>query len=206
LDPVIVCASEGFASSCNEKSEIPYKVVVGEHFGTVHRGDVEDGPPPDYDDVADPVQLLRLWVFDTWVGDIDRDTNGNVLLAIANSGKFDVIAADQSDCFCGAETFCSGDFEKRMSRYGKAESVGFLARIIFQHGGPSAIRSTIDEVMQCLKHIPEVISSVPKKWWEVSRIDPTTVEEALIRRADRLEDILKPSEWGIPDASEATLL
>jgi len=49
-----------------------------------------------------PARLLHLWVLDTWFNNIDRELHGNTLLEVAR-GQFDLIAADQSDCFCGAK-------------------------------------------------------------------------------------------------------
>jgi hypothetical protein len=205
LEPVIVSASDNFAASYRGKSGLPYTVLKGKHFGTAHRGDVEAGPPLSYDEVAEPVQLIRLWVFDTWVSDIDREIQGNILLALSGSG-FKIIAADQSDCFCGSKNFCSREFTKLMSRAGTASSVRFLPTVIQRNGGPTAIRSAIKEVHDCMKHIATVLALVPSSWWRISRIDPSHVEQALISRAQRLEDILKPSQWGGFDASQAILL
>jgi len=173
---------------------IPYDIIPGEHFGTLNRSDVEAGPPPDYSYLADPSQIIRLWVFDTWVNDIDRERDGNILLTAAGSGKFGVVAADQSDCFCGAGTFCSADFQGRMLKTKHAPSVTFLPTIIFHNGGPAAIRKTIREVGDCLKHIPSALSLVPQPWWDTSKIDPRQIENVLISRARRLEDILN-SLW-----------
>ena len=206
LEPAIVRASENFAASYRSTSEVPYKVIAGEHFGTVYRGDVEDGPPLQYDDVAEPGHLIKLWVFDTWVSDIDREKPGNILLTLAGFGTFGIIAADQSDCFCGAETFCSNQLSRRMSKSGIAPSIRFLPTVIYSHGGPAAIRDAIGEVQASLKNIPTVLSWVPEEWWRTSKIVPDELEKALISRAQRLEDILKPGQWGGFDASQAILL
>lgn len=206
LDPVIVCASGSFAASYLGNTQIPYNIVPGDHFGTMHRSDVEAGPPPDYDDLADPSQVIRLWVFDSWVNDIDRERDGNILLTLAGSGKFDIVAADQSDCFCGAATFCSADFTGAMSKAKRAPSVSFLPTIIFHNGGPAAIREAIKEVRDSIRHIPSAVSLVPQQWWNISKIDPGRIENVLVSRARRLEDILKPDEWAIPDAEKALLL
>lgn len=206
LEPVIVRVTESYAASCRRKSEIPYAVVAGEHYGTVHRSDVEDGPPLGYDDLADPIQILWLWVLDTWVNNIDREKNGNILLSVTGSGKFEVIAADQSDCFCGAATFCSPDFSNLMMGKGHAPSIPFWTEVIFKNGKSSAIRAAIERVRRCLSYIPQVIGYVPISWWQVSRIEPKSVEQALISRAGRLEDILKPSQWELPDGDNAIFL
>lgn len=206
LDPVIVRASGAFAASFVGNTTMPYTIVSGDHFGTLHRNDVEAGPPPRYDYLADPAEIIRLWVFDTWVNDIDRERDGNILLTAAGSSKFGIIAADQSDCFCGAATFCSGDFVRRMLGARQAPSISFLPTVIFNNGGPSAIREAISEVQGSIKHIRSALSLVPQPWWGASGIDPNRIENVLISRAQRLESILKPDDWVIRDANKALLL
>jgi hypothetical protein len=205
LKPAIVHVSASFSQSCRTKSDIPYEVVEGEHFGTEHLSDVEAGPPLSETDLAHPKEMVRLWVFDTWVGNIDRERDGNILLSLSGE-KFDVIAADQSDCFCGAKVFCSHDCETVMKKHGKAPSAKILASTIFHNGGPVAVKNAIAETRKCLDSIEAALSLVPSMWWGYAKIDPQTIRRILVARAALLEDILKPNEWEVPDASQAILL
>lgn len=177
LEMAIIQASEGFAASCRRKPEIPYSITAGLHFGTLHRSDVESGPPLAYDDVASPIDLIRLWVFDTWVGNIDRGQEGNILLAVTARAKFNVIAADQSDCFCGAKRFCGTDFDSALRRQGPAASVSFLPQAIFDNGGPSSIRRAVSEVQQCSASLDKALLLVPSSWWRCRKSIPLGSEE-----------------------------
>jgi hypothetical protein len=206
LSPVIVRASEGFAASCNRMSDFPGPITAGDYFGTLHRGNVEAGPPPGYDYLAQPLELLRLWVFDSWLCNIDREVEGNILLSLSTGGRFRVIAADQSDCFCGASVFCSGGFQEAMRVRRSASSVPLLVDVIFRDGGPPAIRRACAEVRATVPRIQEALELVPPAWWNLSSRRPADVREILEFRAGRLEEILNPNQWEVPNADNAILL
>jgi hypothetical protein len=207
LSPHIVRVSEGFAASCNARNDYPGPIAIGDYYGTLHRDDVEAGPPPSYDVLAQPTELLRLWVFDTWLGNIDREVDGNILLSLGSAGKFRVIAADQSDCFCGAAVFCSDGFRSAMENRGPASSVSFLTELIWRHGGARPIRTSIAEVRATLPRVEEAISLVPQAWWHNSGLTPQEVTRSLSQRAERLESILNPRQWGeVPNAGDALII
>jgi len=206
LDSRVVRVSDGFASSCNKNSGYPWRISPGEYYATLHRDDVEAGPPPSCDVLADPGELIKLWVFDTWVGNVDREVEGNILLSLAGSGKFRAIAADQSDCFCGSATFCSSTLREAMERRGPSSSVSFLPQVIFDHGGPHAIRKAIGEVRYASHKVREALGLVPPNWWVQANIDADQVRELLEARADRLEDILRPSQWEVSNGGDALII
>jgi hypothetical protein len=80
LDARYVEASDGFAASCQKQSSIPYRVVAGSHFGTILKTNVENGPPTDLDQIQDYQQLVDMWAFDSWICNIDRELEGNMLM------------------------------------------------------------------------------------------------------------------------------
>ncbi len=198
LNPVVVGASDGFARSCNANSEFPYRVIQGIHYGTPYRDDVVAGPPLRYHDLVSPVEVVHLWVADTWLANIDREVEGNTLLRVSSSGKFHLIASDQSDCFCGASTFCSDNFERTMVDRGTASGIPCLQDVLFHNGGPVAIRAGIRRVRSCVPGIGNVLSLIPGEWWQRSGIDHQAVSRILEIRADRLEQIMRPDHWEVP--------
>jgi hypothetical protein len=206
LDSAIIRVSDGFALSCNAKSDYPGPISTGDYYATLHRDDVEAGPPPTYDLLAQPRDLLKLWVYDTWLANIDREVDGNILLSLATGGRFHVIAADQSDCFCGSSTFCSGAFARSMETRGHASSVSFLPRVILENGGPRAVRQAASEARYSAGRVGAALALVPESWWRVSSLTPNVVGDVLERRAYRLEEILNPSQWEVPNVKGATLL
>jgi len=206
LDSRIVRVSDGFASSCNKNSGYPWRISPGDYYATLHRDDVEGGPPPSCDVLAEPEEILRLWVFDTWLGNIDREVEGNILLSLTSSGKFRVIAADQSDCFCGSAMFCSNGLRRGMEQRGPSSSVSFLAQVIFDHGGPTAIRKAAGDVRYACNKVEEILNLVPADWWTKANINAREVLELLEARANRLEDILKPGQWEVLNGGDALII
>jgi hypothetical protein len=199
LTPFIVEVSAGFAASCNFKSDFPYKISAGPHFGTLLETDVENGPPLALGNLSRPFDLVLLWVADTWMGNIDRENEGNTLLKPATGGKYQVIAADQSDCFCGTSRFCGANFPEALMNKGTASAPKVLLEAIYSTGRKTGVEDAIDRVRQVKAKIPNILSSVPRVWWKGSRIEPTQLAEALYARSERLTGIINPETWGVPD-------
>ncbi|MDR3798810.1 MAG: hypothetical protein P4K93_11680 [Terracidiphilus sp.] len=199
LNPFIINVSPGFAASCNFKSDFPYKISPGDHFGTLLETNVENGPPIALIDLMRPFDIVLLWVADTWIGNIDREREGNTLLRLVGTGKYDVIASDQSDCFCGTSRFCSGDFRSTFSKKGSASAPAMLPAAIASAGGRTALTNAISRVQQLLNEIPGILSTVPEPWWHESAIQPADVARALRARSDQLAGIIRPEIWEVPD-------
>ena len=199
LEPSIVRVSQGFAASCNFKSDFPYAIKEGDHYGTQLVTRVADGPPTALDDLNDPWQLVLLWVADTWIGNIDRERQGNTLLSLASGGRFHLIAADQSDCFGGTSNFVDGQFSARFAKQGKAPAPKPLVAAIAKSGGRSAVAEAVRRVRNATDQVSAALSSVPAQWWRESGISPGFVLSALMARAEGLDSIIKPSEWELSD-------
>jgi hypothetical protein len=146
-----------------------------------------------------PWEIVLLWAADTWVGNIDRERNGNTLLQYAGGAKFHVIAADQSDCFGGTANFCSETFPSRFLKQGRASAPGVLAGAIAAAGGRSAVAEAIRRVQGVAMEVTGLISTVPSSWWSQAKIQPGAVLSALRTRAESLPAIIKPADWELPD-------
>jgi hypothetical protein len=199
LKPFIVTVNSNFAASCTSKFDFPFSVSAGEHFGTLLETDVENGPPSSIDELKDPMELILLWVADTWVGNIDRQVIGNILLQHVGQDKFQIIAADQSDCFGGTSEFCSSDFPKNFLERGRAPAPRILPTAIAKYGGRTAITDAIAKVQTVATEVQAVISTVPSAWWRGAAIQPSLLKEALTARLLRLSSIINPAEWELPD-------
>jgi hypothetical protein len=195
----VVKVNSAFAASCNFKSDFLHPIKEGEHYGTLLLVDVEDGPPLSLVDVSQPWELVLLWVVDTWIGNIDREINGNTLLQHAGSGRFHVIAADQSDCFGGASNFSSDGFPTDFLKQGSAPAPAILAAAIGASGGRKAVSEAIKTVQGVVGQVSGVLSTVPDSWWGQGAIQPSSVLNALHTRAERLPSIINPSAWELPD-------
>ena len=203
LDARLVHVSAAYGKSCEQKPEIPYKVVVGLHFGTVLRTDVENGPPLSIDDLADPQELLDIWVLDSWLANVDREIEGNLLLSLGENGKFHLIAADQSDCLCGSETLCSGGWSQAMRSRGAASTVPFWNRAVYHCGGGKALRKALDRADKAAKKLDAALSRVPEAWWHEAHLDADSIRTELDRRYRRLEEIIELKQWeGLKNATQ----
>jgi len=179
-----------------------YQVVPGPHFGTVLRGDADAGPPDELDDLADPVELIDIWVFDSWVMNIDRRVYGNILLGPSSGGKLELIPADQSDCFGGAGTLASGEYLRLGQRAGAAAWCPLVPPTILRHGA-APVRSACDRVHTTAARAGAACERVPETWWEASGVEPDGIVDCLTERARRIEGIVDVAKWeALPDATD----
>ena len=73
------------------------------------------------------------------VCNLDRNVWGNILLKpVGRSGKLRLIAADQSDCFCGSGVFADGSWRTRMQRE-RAVGPKLLIEAVASTGGQVGI-------------------------------------------------------------------
>lgn len=203
LDARLVYASEGFAASCKTKEEIPYIIDAGLHFGTIWRPDLQAGPPLRIEELANPQELVDLWVFDCWFCTTDRSVYGNILLEHIGGGKYHLVAADQSDGFGGAGRLADGSWKKCLQEPKAAETLNFLDRAIYDGGGSSALKIAVAKVEQSAKMLQEVVDQVPQAWWSEVDIGPREIKDALEQRLDKLDTILDLKKWeGLDHATQ----
>jgi len=195
LEGRLVSVSSRFAASCATKTEIPYAIEAGLHFGTLLRFDVENGPPLRIDHLAEPQELVDLWAFDSWLCNIDRELEGNTLLTLAPDGRFHLIAADQSDCLGGSGRFADGSWSKVIASPAPAPTLPFCQRAIFDSGGAPAISRSVAKVQEAASQLGAAIAAVPDVWWRETGIDPARVQAELETRSRRIPDILNIRQW-----------
>lgn len=126
---------------------------------------------------------------------IDRELEGNILLALSPGGGFRLVAADQSDCLGGSGRFADGSWITVMANARPAATLPFCQRAIFDSGGSSAIRRAVHKVQQAASALDAAVASVPYEWWRESGIDPPRVEKELADRSRRIGDILNINQW-----------
>jgi hypothetical protein len=198
LDAVIVDASESFARSWNGMG-ISSQIDPGEYFGTLFLEDVLPGPALEASGLADLNDIVLIWVVDALVCNLDRNVWGNVLLKpFGRSAKLRLIAADQSDCFCGSGVFADGSWRTRME---KQTAIGprLLIEAIAATGGQPGILKAIEVAAQALKTIGSAFDQVPNVWWKKASINPEEIEEVLQNRLRALPKLLDIEKWGTFD-------
>jgi hypothetical protein len=198
LDAVIVDASESFARSWNEMGR-RFRIEPGEYFGTLFLEDVLPGPALEADDLDDLRDIVLIWAMDALVGNLDRNVWGNMLLKpIVRSGKLQLIAADQSDCFCGSGVFADGSWRTRMEQQ-RAIGPKLLIEAIGATGGQAGILRAIELTAQALNAIGSACEQVPPAWWEKASINPDEIEGVLRNRLRALPNLLDIERWGTFD-------
>jgi hypothetical protein len=198
LNALIVLVSENFSASWNETPDMPFPIIPGEYFGTIHRGDLAAGPPVALNQVKQPQEIVDIWVFDSWVCNLDRDTEGNVLMQPARDNSFRLVAADQSDCFCGSLVFSSGEWKDRMVNRLSSNN-RFVTDAIAYTGGDRSVRAAIDRARRAFEDIDSALNQVPGEWWNNSAIDPEEVRQVLGGRLARLNQVTNVGQWGDVD-------
>jgi hypothetical protein len=195
LDARLVDVSPDFAASYATKTEIPYTIEAGVHFATVLRSDVENGPPPSIDFVEQPQEVVDIWAFDSWLCNIDRNTDGNLLLCPAKGGKFRLIAADQSDCFGGARCFADGSWQEVLQGRGPAETVHFWQAAIMDAGGAAALYEAVGKVRRAGCCVDEAVAACVSRLvghgWDRRPCD----RQCSGRETPTPEDILNIKQW-----------
>lgn len=177
-------------------------VVAGPYYGSVRLWDVENGPPPSRDFVADLQEVVDIWAFDSWFCNIDRVVDGNILL-VPGKGGFKLIAADQSDCFGGSGRIADGSWRRVLADGRPASAVSFLDQAIYNKSGGKAVNSAIDKVRAAFTRIDGVLEQVPECWWNsVPRLNMRELRDALDNRLRRLPIILDVKKW--EDLDDAT--
>jgi len=196
LDAVLISVSNSLSSSYRLSDVIDYDVMPGLHFGTRHRTDVQPGDSNiRVDDLAQPEQLIDIWVFDCWTMNIDRATYGNILMARDHRGKWQLVACDQSDCFGGSGRFADGSFMGIAEGNVPSESCSCLIEAIYRTDG-RAVSRAVDRITGALGSVQSAVERVPDQWWDQSAVKPEEVERCLNLRCRMLPDICQAKKWG----------
>jgi hypothetical protein len=197
IEPRLAVTSQEFADQCNQAGTIAYTVYPGIHFASPYlRG--EAGPVVKLTRLAQPQQVVDLWVMDCWLCTNDRQTEGNVLLVPVIGEKCELYAVDQSDCFSGPQRFSDGSWITVLRGDRRAEDAGCLSEAVFSCGGPVSIEQALKRVDAAHLHLHEVIARVPSEWWPAAGVDPGVVREELDRRYRNLPAIVDLQSWPDP--------
>ncbi len=200
FEAALIDISSDLARSYAEPGTLDYGVAEGLHFGTKFDIDTDSGPPTQWEQMAEPQELVAIWVFDSWTLNIDRENEGNLRLLKRSDGRFSLLAADQSDLFLGAGRFAAGEAFKECGRHGPANYKSqhynlwdMVQRTIAEHGS-SVLAGTIDAIKTASKNLDAMIAHVPAAWWSESGVAPANLVDCLVSRAERLGDICRLKE------------
>lgn len=197
LDAALARVSPEMARSYHKTENLGYNVDIGVHFCTLFREDSESGPPPLWEILADPEELIAIWVADCWLMNLDRATEGNTRLVLGAGGRFHLLAADQSDCFLGSVSFADGSCFDRSKDFYSApfpDKNDFVQRTVLDIGC-ERLHTTIQAISQVKSRLAGVMQLVPAGWWRQANIAPDAVVGCLTERADRMKTIVDIGRW-----------
>ncbi len=201
-DAAMVSVSPRLSASYRNQPDVSFPVEPGLHFGAKRLRGVHPGPPTQLDELANPQELVDIWVLDSWVMNTDRGNHGNMLMRPGSKGRWHLIAVDQSDCFGGSGRMADGS--SSFAAAAPAESCPLLPGAIWLAGGKRAVRKSIDAVRRAVKYVRAAMERVPEEWWEEAHLDSHVLQNGLARRSQCMEDIVRVREWeeGIDDVLE----
>jgi hypothetical protein len=204
LEAVLVSVHPGFARACVVQGLTDYEIEAGLHFGTVFRPDVQPAAPETWtwEQLARPSNLITIWVADSWLMNLDRAVYGNILLEQAAVGAWNLIAADQTDCFLGAGALADGSCFGRSRSHGAAPYLPLL-EYAFVTLGVTALQEALLRVRETVPYLPDATARVPLEWWRQAGVSSETVIACLSERASRIDQIVELAKWeGLSRATE----
>ena len=130
------------------------------------------------------------------LGNPDRRTHGNVLLARSDSNprRFDLIPIDQSDAFFHPSAIVQP--ERLRDRFGepKGQMLDGMESVLLKQG-PSMVEACFAEAKGLRDRAGDFAGACPDEWIETAGADPTTLEEFLLHRMDTLETLARKDHW-----------
>ncbi|MEZ4416170.1 MAG: hypothetical protein R3E10_10445 [Gemmatimonadota bacterium] len=192
----VVHIEEELASGISAEFEMSPPVQPGRHWGTVFIPD-SYGPDPSsirLDELADRLDLFRIYLADVLIGNNDRLTAGNVLLRPVGRGKFETVAIDQSEAFrafsCLQEAGClEAGKDGLWARYlPQAEQVAVNA-------GASAVEQMFSQIVNLSSELRRLVNDVPAEWIDRGSVDADGAQAFLEYRAENLARIADRTGW-----------
>ena len=198
-EPFCVIVEEEFARDLTAQYGFEKRVRSGRHWGTrlmVHGVQEVEFTADLVDDLADPPDLFRLYLADVILGNPDRRTHGNVLLAKSDSDprRFDLIPIDQSDAFFHPSAMIQP--ERFRDRFGEQKGQmldGMEAVLVTQ--GPSLVEACFADTKALRDRAGDFVGACHDEWIDRAGADPAALEEFLVHRMDTLETLARKDHW-----------
>lgn len=194
-NPLLVYVSEEYARSYDSMC-LGYQIVKGYHFATEFMSTATHAvPEPVHEHLANPYDVVRLWLIDSWLANSDRTQRGNALyLPLGN--KWQMVAVDHSDCFGGAGRLADGtalDDPARQVECGWLEPP--FMKLMFTADGINTMRKTVEDIKRTAPLVCNATRLVPDQWWQEACVDPPALECYLKARAGKIDEICQVQQW-----------
>ena len=198
-EPFCVVVGEQFARDLSAQYGFAAPVRSGRHWGTrLMRHGVQEVEftAELVDDLADPPALFRLYLADVVLGNPDRQTHGNVLLAHSTSDprKFDLIPIDQSDAFLHPSTMIDPHRLRGSFNDSGAKPLDGMERVLLE-GGPSLVETCFADAKALGDRLGGFLDACPGEWLDRASVDPAVLEGFLEHRVETLETLAQKDHW-----------
>lgn len=198
-EPFCVIVGDQFAQDLTVQYEFENPVRPGRHWGTrLMRHGVQEVEFTAglVGDLADPPALFRLYLADVVLGNPDRRTHGNVLLArsASHSGKFDLIPIDQSDAFLHPSTLIDSQRLRARRDEAGAKPLDGMEGVLLD-GGPSLVDTCFAEAKALGDGVGDLLDDCHDEWLDRADVDPATLEGFLEHRVNTLESLAQKDYW-----------
>lgn len=198
-EPFCVVVGEQFARDLTAQYGFEKPVRPGRHWGTrlMRRGVQEvEFTAGLVEDLVDPPVLFRLYLADVILGNPDRRTQGNVLLAqsVMDARRFDVIPIDQSDAFLHPSTLL--DRERLRARFDDAgaKPLDGMERVLLEEG-PGLVETCFGDSRGFKDRMDNFVAACHDEWLDRAGVDPEVLEGFLEHRVDALETLARKDHW-----------
>ena len=197
-DAFFVQLGAEFAADLTAQYKFEDRVLEGRHWGTryMQREVQEIAMAPDMvDHIHSPGDLFGLYLADVVLGNPDRCTFGNVLLAHRpRSVKFDVLPIDQSDAFFHPSAMLSEELLRGRFDASGAEMLLGTERALLA-GGVDMVEGAFTRIGCCRGQAASFVDSAAEEWYERAEVDPAFLVEFLEHRIDKLTLLGNKEYW-----------
>lgn len=122
----------------------------------------------DYNKYANPCDLLKIGVFDKWIGNNDRRVENPNILLTHNGEKFDFVAIDHTEAFGYQDNYKA--LKPALMNTARANSIlsTSMSKSIITFAGPNFITKFDGEILECIKKAIEdldfVLNQIPSSF------------------------------------------
>ena len=194
-----VVVGKQFARDLTVQYDFQEPVQSGRHWGTrLMRHGVQEVEftAALVSELADPSGLFRLYLADVVLGNPDRRTHGNVLLAhrTSNPRRFDLIPIDQSEAFLSPSIMIDSQRLRAHFNSARAEPLDGMESVLLD-SGPSLVETCFADAKKLKDSVGDCLEACHEEWFERASVDPAELEGFLEHRLDTLDILARKKHW-----------
>ena len=198
-EPFCVVVGREFARDLTAHYGFKKPVRPGRHWGTrlMRRGVQEVEFSADLvGRLADPPGLFRLYLADVILGNPDRETHGNVLLAKSDSDRrrFDLIPIDQSDAFLHPSAMIQPQRFRARFDEPKGQMLDGTESVLLDRG-PTLVEACFARAKGLRDRAGRFVGACHDEWLNRAGADPSVLEQFIEHRVDTLEILARKDHW-----------